>query len=364
MTVLRDVKRVARQRVAAQRVLFVDLQAQQLLEVDLRLLNLRLPRERVGDARARVSNVPCTAKPSVTTKNAVSKQRSGDARERCRSSRRRHRTARSKNGWLCAARVDPTIFKSYDVRGVYPSELSDDVAYAIGRCFVPMLGAGARRNRTVVAVGRDMRPSGAKLFDAFARGATEAGADVVDIGLVSTDALYFAVGKYDFDGGVMITASHNPAAVQRHEVHALAGASHLARHRAGDDPRPARSPATFRPRPPRAGTVTQRDVLDDFAQHCLSFVDRAKIKPFKIAIDAGNGMAGETVPHVFKHPAVRRRAALLRARRQLSEPSGQPDRAREHGRSAGARSASTAAISASPSTATPTGCSSSTRRPA
>ncbi|HEV3195617.1 MAG TPA: phosphomannomutase/phosphoglucomutase, partial [Candidatus Cybelea sp.] len=104
-------------------------------------------------------------------------------------------------------KVDPTIFKSYDVRGVYPSELNEDVAYAIGRCFVPLIGS----QRLTVAVGRDMRPSGRKLSDGFARGASEAGADVVDIGMVSTDALYFAVGKYELDGGVMITASHNPA---------------------------------------------------------------------------------------------------------------------------------------------------------
>ncbi len=109
--------------------------------------------------------------------------------------------------------MDPTIFKSYDVRGVYPSELSDDVAYAIGRTFISLLESerSAGSARTNVVVGRDMRPSGAQLCDAFARGAADAGADVVDIGMVSTDALYFAVGKFEFDGGVMITASHNPA---------------------------------------------------------------------------------------------------------------------------------------------------------
>jgi len=101
--------------------------------------------------------------------------------------------------------LDPAIFKSYDVRGIYPDQLNDETAYGIGRCFVPLVKA-----RTV-AVGRDMRPSGENLLRAFARGASEAGADVIDIGMVSTDALYFAVGKYGYDGGVMITASHNPA---------------------------------------------------------------------------------------------------------------------------------------------------------
>lgn len=191
-----------------------------------------------------------------------------------------------------ATSVDPGIFKSYDVRGIYPAELDDDVAYAIGRLFVSMLGAKR------IAVGRDMRPSGQKLFEALARGATESGSDVLDIGLVSTDALYFAVGKFGLDGGVMITASHNPAQYNgmkftRSEAQAISLETGLAEMRdrllAADLPLKAA----------RAGTVTSRNVLDDFAEHCLSFVDRAKIKPLKIAIDAGNGMAGETVPHVF-----------------------------------------------------------------
>jgi len=197
-------------------------------------------------------------------------------------------------------RLDPTIFKSYDVRGVYPSELSDEVAYAIGRCFVPLLGSPSAGNaRTKVVVGRDMRPSGEKLCDAFARGASDAGADVVEIGMVSTDALYFAVGKFAFDGGVMITASHNPAQYNgmkftRSQAQAISLDTGLATIRdqllSGELP----------PKSAAAGTIAYRNVLDDFAQHCLSFVDRSKIKPFKIAVDAGNGMAGETVPHVFK----------------------------------------------------------------
>src|SRR5580698_6015241 len=194
------------------------------------------------------------------------------------------------------AQVDPGIFKSYDVRGIYPAEINDDVAYGIGRCFVALLGA-----KRIVA-GRDMRPSGVALFDAFARGATDAGADVTDIGLVSTDALYFAVGKYGFDGGVMITASHNPAQYNgmkftRARAEAISLDTGLATIRdqivSGDLP----------PVGAQIGKIEERDILDGFAEHCLSFVDRTKIKPFKIAIDAGNGMAGETVPHVFKHLA-------------------------------------------------------------
>jgi len=189
--------------------------------------------------------------------------------------------------------IKPGLFKSYDVRGIYPSELTDEVAYSIGRCFVALVGG----NRIVV--GRDMRPSGERLFTAFARGATEAGADVTYIGLVSTDALYFAVGKYGFDGGVMITASHNPADYNgmkftRARAEAISLDTGLAQMRdtiaAGNLPPAAATP----------GAIVERNILEDFAAHCLSFTDPSKIRPFKIAIDAGNGMAGETVPHVFK----------------------------------------------------------------
>ena len=189
--------------------------------------------------------------------------------------------------------VHTAIFKSYDVRGIYPSELSDEVAYGIGRAFAADLGAAN------LVAGRDMRPSGERLFAAFARGACEAGANVTDVGLVSTDALYFAVGQFGFDGGVMITASHNPAQYNgmkftRKDAQAISLDTGLARVR--DQLVNGLPPKSSKP-----GTVTQRNILDDFAKHCLSFIDPAKIKPFKIAIDAGNGMAGETVPHVFKH---------------------------------------------------------------
>lgn len=204
------------------------------------------------------------------------------------------RAATDRTAPLMQSRTVPDIFKSYDVRGIYPEEMNEELAYAIGRAFVAELGVAS------IVVGRDMRPSGASLFEALARGANDAGADVTDIGLVSTDALYFAVGKYDFAGGVMITASHNPAKYNgmkftRDRAQAISldtGLSAIKERIASGNLGGLAA---------KRGTISQRDILDDFAAHCLSFVDPKAIKPFKIAIDAGNGMAGRTVPYVFKH---------------------------------------------------------------
>jgi phosphomannomutase len=190
--------------------------------------------------------------------------------------------------------IDTSIFKSYDIRGIVPSQLNDDIAYAIGRAFVEVL------DRKNICIGIDMRPSGPDFLAAMSRGASDAGADVTQVGLISTDAIYFAVGHYGFDGGIMITASHNPAQYNgfkfcREEAIAISIETGLA------DIRDLAISGNFKPPAERKGTIAQRDILDAFADHCLSFIDDiTQIKPFKIAIDAGNGMAGETVPRVFK----------------------------------------------------------------
>jgi len=189
---------------------------------------------------------------------------------------------------------DTSIFKSYDVRGIVGSQLTPEVAYLVGRAFVQVL------KRTNICIGRDMRPSGDELMEALTRGAVDGGANVTHIGMISTDALYFAVGHYGFDGGVMITASHNPAQYNglkfcREQAQAISLDTGLG------DVRDLALSGEFT-EPPRKGTVSEKEVLDDFGRHCVSFIrDVAKIKPYKIAIDAGNGMAGLTVPYVFKY---------------------------------------------------------------
>ncbi|MBV8281352.1 MAG: phosphomannomutase/phosphoglucomutase, partial [Candidatus Eremiobacteraeota bacterium] len=187
----------------------------------------------------------------------------------------------------------PDIFKSYDIRGIYPDELNEDVARRVGRAFVDYLHA------PTVAVGRDMRLSSDPLFRAFADGATLQGAEVIDLGLTSTDELYFAVGHFGYPAGAMITASHNPKQYNgiklcRENAIALSGETgvYAIRDLALAD--------RFTPAAKR-GTIVARDALPDFVTHCLSFIDPATIKPLKIVVDAGNGMAGLIVPAVFKH---------------------------------------------------------------
>src|SRR5271170_3315724 len=153
--------------------------------------------------------------------------------------------------------IDTSIFKSYDIRGIVPAQLNDDIAYAIGRAFVEVL------DRKNICIGRDMRPSGEAFMAALSRGATDAGADVTQVGLISTDAIYFAVGHYGFDGGIMITASHNPAEYNgfkfcREQASAISIETGLAEIRdkaAAGDFAPAR----------RTGTIRTKEILTDFA---------------------------------------------------------------------------------------------------
>lgn len=185
-----------------------------------------------------------------------------------------------------------SLFKAYDIRGVVGDELTPDIAYRIGRAMVEYL------KPTSVAVGRDMRTSGEALSAALIDGIRDVGADVTDLGLVSTDALYFAVGRYGYPAGVMITASHNPAQyngfkICREEARALSMDEGIGQIR---DLVVAN---TFSEPSAKRGDLTQRDILADFTAFMLGQIDVASIRPLKIAIDAGNGMAGRMTPAVF-----------------------------------------------------------------
>lgn len=188
--------------------------------------------------------------------------------------------------------INPSIFKAYDIRGLYPSEISEEAARLIGRGFVSYLGAKR------IAVSRDMRLSSPSLAAAFVEGATEQGADVVDYGMMATDMMYFAVATDGHDGGVQITASHNPGQYNgikmvRREALPLSGDAGLG------DIRDMIAAGKLPPAAAKRGTVTTADVMDGYVKRVMSFIDASIIKPFNVVLDAGNGMAGLVAPKLF-----------------------------------------------------------------
>ncbi|MBV9383916.1 MAG: phosphomannomutase/phosphoglucomutase, partial [Streptosporangiaceae bacterium] len=182
------------------------------------------------------------------------------------------------------------IFKAYDIRGVVPDQLDEGVAEAVGAAFIRLTGA-----RSLVTL-HDMRASSAPLADALGRGAASQGADVIAAGLGSTDMVYYASGALSLPGA-MITASHNPARYNgiklcREGARPVGIETGLAEVR---DMVASGVPAYDGPK----GTVTQRDLLPGYAEYLKKLVDLSGIRPLTVVVDAGNGMAGHTVPKVF-----------------------------------------------------------------
>ncbi|MEQ7128838.1 phosphomannomutase/phosphoglucomutase [Actinopolymorpha sp. B11F2] len=185
-----------------------------------------------------------------------------------------------------------TIFKAYDVRGVVPDQLDAGVARAVGAAFVEVLDHPA-----TVVVGYDMRASSPELATAFAEGVTSRGTDVVDIGLASTDELYFASGHLDAPGA-MFTASHNPPEYGGIKL-CRSGAAPVGQDTGLAEIQALAEQGGPQGAPPHQGTVTRQDVLAAYAAHLLSLVDVTGGRRLTVVVDAGNGMAGLTVPAVF-----------------------------------------------------------------
>jgi phosphomannomutase len=184
-------------------------------------------------------------------------------------------------------------FKAYDVRGRVPSELNEDVAYRVGRGYAEFVAA--RR----VAVGRDIRLSSPALTDALVRGLTDSGVDVLDIGVVGTEIVYFATFHEKLDGGIMVTASHNPPdyngmKMVREESRPLSADTGL------KDIKALAEREAFRT-PERKGTVETRDVRPAYIEHLLGYVERTALRPLKIVVNAGNGGAGPIVDMLEPH---------------------------------------------------------------
>jgi phosphomannomutase len=189
--------------------------------------------------------------------------------------------------------LDAKVFKAYDVRGIYPDELDEAGAFAIGRAYVEEFEP--RR----IAVGRDMRLSSPAMAEAVMRGAAEAGADVVDLGLVGTEMVYFAVGELGLEGGIAVTASHNPKEytgmkIVRRGALPVGGDSGLL------DIRTRAMALEDRPKGQSLGHVRQEDIWPRFVERVLSFIDVDAVKPLRVVIDAANGMAGAMLPPVLE----------------------------------------------------------------
>ncbi|MDX6592714.1 MAG: phosphomannomutase [Gaiellales bacterium] len=183
--------------------------------------------------------------------------------------------------------LSPSVFKAYDVRGVVPDELDEEGAYRLGRAYV------AEFEPAVMAVGRDMRLSSPGLAEALARGAAEQGADVVDLGQIGTEMLYFAVGEYGYEGGIQVTASHNPRQyngmkIVRRGALPVGGDTGLDKLKQGAVE--GELPAVGAP-----GSITQRDVYAEFHDRVLQFIDPSALRPMRVVMDGANGMAGPMI---------------------------------------------------------------------
>jgi phosphomannomutase len=185
----------------------------------------------------------------------------------------------------------PEIFKPYDVRGLYPSQLDEDGAYAIGRAYIDQFEAKR------IAVGFDMRVSSPALAEAVRRGAADGGADVLDLGLVGTEMVYFAVGELGLDGGIAVTASHNPKEYGGMKI-VRAGALPVGGDSGLLDVRDRALAGKWREA--RPGTIRPEDIWDRFVDRVLSFVDVDALRALRIVIDAANGMAGTMLPPVLE----------------------------------------------------------------
>src|SRR5438270_121790 len=192
--------------------------------------------------------------------------------------------------------IDTSIFKAYDVRGLYPDQIDEELAYRIGRAFARVLGdlEGKPPTGLHVALGHDMRLTSPALAERYATGIRDEGADVLDVGMVGTEVVYFTVGSRGLDGGLMCTASHNPktytgATLVRHGARPLSGDQGIGDVRAivagGETGPPVEPP----------GELRDHDIHDEFRSACEGYIDRSAIRPMKVVLDGGNGMAGQMV---------------------------------------------------------------------
>ncbi len=189
--------------------------------------------------------------------------------------------------------INPSIFKAYDVRGIYPSEIDESAVYKIAQAYAKVF-----QPQSAIVLGKDVRLSSHSLWQSAVKGLTDAGIDVIDIGTISTDMLYFSVAKYGYSGGLSVTASHNPKEYNglkfvREKAIAISGDTGIMDMR-------DQALKNEQIMEPEKGEIIKKDILSDYAEHCLSFIDTKAIKPMKIVANANFGMAGVAINKILE----------------------------------------------------------------
>lgn len=213
---------------------------------------------------------------------------------------------------------NPKIFKAYDIRGVYPSELDEETAYKIGQAYAKFV------KPKKVAVGRDVRTHGEKIKSELIRGLNDAGVDVIDIGIISTDMLYFAVANYGYDGGIAVSASHNPKEYNgfkmvREKSFAISSDTGLF------DIRDMVVDNSYQVKPKKMGVVEKKEITDDYIDKIISFANVDKIKPLKVVLSANFGLAGEVAKKLLNKIPAKIKAVYLDDEPNGEFPKGRPD---------------------------------------
>ncbi len=197
-------------------------------------------------------------------------------------------------------KIAESIFKAYDIRGIYPKELDEKLAEKIARGYAKLIKNELKKKRITIVVGKDMRKSSTPLIKSVIKGLTKSGIDVVDVGLVSTPTFYYAVSKYGYDGGMMVTASHNPKEYNGIKM-TRAKAVPVSGETGIDDIKNMVKADDFSDEKKAGKVIKKANVLKDQVKDELKYVDVKKIKPLKIVVDAANGMGAQYLTELFKH---------------------------------------------------------------
>src|SRR5438876_153290 len=198
--------------------------------------------------------------------------------------------------------VDPAIFKAYDVRAIHPWQINGEVARRVGRAFVDYLGGAPKR----IAVGRDVRLSSPEIAGGFIEGARSEGAEITDIGVVGTDMMYFYVASQDLDGGAIITASHNPKEYNGIKM-VRRGALALSGDAGIKEIKEAIMAGRFADKGTKEGKVVARTISDEYADHCLGFIDVAKVPRIKAVRDRVQAAGGVALMNRVGHAFIKKR---------------------------------------------------------